>query len=91
MCKAGIVHSRDKAVYAFFSDETRKPLKLKLKSEKNTATLGGKTSFMYEKRCFLLLISLSTEFVEKVFPTLILFMRLPAIRQKKMNKNICEK
>ena len=78
-----------KAFYAFFSGKTRKPLKLKSKSENNPATVGRKTSFMCKKRCFLLLISLFAEFTKKVFLTLILFMRLPAIRRKKMNKSPC--
>ena len=89
MCTEGVALGHGKAFYAFFSGKTRKPLILKLKSEKNPATAVGKTSFMCEKRCFLLLISLFAEFTKKVFLTLILFMRLPAIRRKKMNKSPC--
>ena len=40
------------AVYAKFSDETRKPLKLNLKSEKMFVMAGRRTLFFCKKRCF---------------------------------------
>ena len=91
MCTEGVALGPGKAFYAFFSRKTSKPLKLKSKPENNHATAVGKTTFMGEKRCFLPLINLFTEFPKKFFLTLILFMRLPAIRQKKMNKSPCRK
>ena len=59
-----------KAFYAFFSGKTRKPLILKSKSENNPATVGRKTSFMCEKRCFLLLSSCGARDFSKLFSDL---------------------
>lgn len=73
MCTAGVAGmalGHGKAFYAFFSGKTRKPLILKLKSEKNPATAVGKTSFMCEKRCFLLLSSCGARDFSKLFSDL---------------------
>lgn len=67
MCTEGEALGPGKAFYAFFSYESRKPLKLNSKSEKMPEAVGGKATFMYEKRCFFAFNQLDARDFSKLF------------------------
>ena len=65
--KTDILHVVGRPLYAFFSNKTRKPLKLNLKLEKVCVAVSRGTPFFSMKRCFLMLKSCRSRFYRIFF------------------------
>ena len=77
--------------YAFFSNKTRKPLKLNSKSEKLERQPAAEHRFWQWNGVFWCRKAVWAGFTEYFFPTLMIFMRFTRIGGKKMHNPVARK